>query len=391
MKRIDEWVNEAYPDELVWVKPEPVNEGDIRAKTLEKLGIAAEAAKAPRPLRKRRKGLRAVLAGAGAAAACIAALLTVNAAAPAFAEGLPGVGELFRAINHHNSGDFYNAENLSDIEERMVPVTDAVSTTQEGDMKFSVKEAFYDGMSLYCAAELETELDPNAENTDWQYEIYIDGKKLDFDYRNFGRKWIKTEENTYASDAMSTKIPAEFRPEVPGDVRVKVEAVFWDMSRREPYTDLDGEKANKILSEKLGAATAEFTAKYDPSRTVEVTGDAEQNGVKFVSLVSTPASTSVTVDVPREMAGYYGDKSSSVGLYLENGGKVELNAGETRGSARSPLYWQETQSGEGIPEGETRVIVKVEVFDSATPFSWKGETVAEFIVDLEEKTITPKE
>ncbi len=382
MKRMDEWINELYPDELAKVKPEPTDEEAILKMTLEKLEIAPETEEVREQSRKRRKNLWVKMTAVGAAA-CVAVLLAVNTAFPAFAENLPGVGVLFRIINQHNSEDFYNAENLSSVQARMAPVTDAVSYTREGDLKFTVKEAFYDGLTLYCAAELQTELDPNAGQTDWEYQIYINGKKLDFNYANFWRNWVKSGENTYVNDSMSTKIPAEFRPEQPGDLRVKVEAAFWDMSHTEEKVDGDA----KVISQMLGEAVTEFTARYDPSSTVEIAGEAEQNGVKFISLVSTPASTSICVDVPREMAGYYGDRTASVGLYLENGKKVELNSGETRDSDTSPLYVRETNSGEGIPEGETKVIARVDSFDAAG----QKEVLAEFVIDLEQKTVMPRE
>lgn len=402
MKRIDELVNEAYPKELTKVKPMAMDEEAVRSKTFAKLGLSNDPAGGEEPDRgtietsgavtvKKRRGLRATLASVGAMAACIVALLTINAAFPAFAESIPGLGGLFRAINEHNRPYTFNGENVSRVEERMAPVSEVKTATGEGGLSFAVQEAYYDGKYLYCAAQIETALDPNAEKTEWEYQIYINGVKLDFDYRPFGREWVKTGENTYANDEMSTQIPEEFRPETPGDIQVKYEVTFYDHSHTLPPDDPNEPDVVEIVPEVLASATAEFTAKYDPGETIEFESTAEQNGVKLLSFSTSPSSTEVVMDVPHEVSGYVEGTYANIVLFCMDGKQINLNSGSGADSDLTPGQSSKMgNSGEGVPRGEKKVVAML-MYAKDKEWMGEGEVAAEFTIDLEEKTAAPSE
>ncbi len=330
---------------------------------------------------------------AAAFVAAVALLFAVNAAFPAFAEELPLVGGLFRYLNQDAKETDFNAPNLSMIAEHMAPVEDAETATLEGGMRFTVKEAYYDGMTLYCAAELVTALDPNKENTDWNYQISINGVPLDFDYTTHLRDCVKTGENTNVNDAMSTKIPTEFQPKTPGDIRVRIEAEFYRYGEEKTVYDTHSQPITELTPASLGKAAVEFTAKYDPVNAVKITTPAEQNGIKLLSFSSALASTSVTIEYPEEMRVYGDDGTNTadvgVALYLEDGTKVTPQMGEGRnGSAPNTLSY--TQVCEGVPYGTKELTVKVHQQNFQKVFG-RNTLVAEFLVDLEAGTVTPKD
>ncbi|MCH5353717.1 MAG: hypothetical protein J1E06_09655 [Acutalibacter sp.] len=285
-------------------------------------------------------------------------------------------GRLFGLITQNDSSDFYNAKNRAVIAERMEPVADEVTATQAGNLKFSVKEAYYDGMTLYCAGEIETDLDPNAKQTAWNYDIFINGVPLDFDYSLHARKWVKTEDGKYVNDSISTKIPPEFRPAGTGDIQVKYVATHYSY----------GSEGETVTHGTLEAASSEFTVALQ-DETISITETVVQNNVKFRYLLSSPATTEVCIDVPRELAGYYGDLYSGISLFTEKGQSVSLNSGSENYSDEDPEYYRKLiYSGEAIPQGVTKLIAQVNTSN------WEGHTetvTARFEIDLAEKTVTP--
>ncbi len=284
-----------------------------------------------------------------------------------------GLGRLFSLITQNDGSDAYNGDNLELIAERMEPVTGEITSTQKGNLKFSVKEAYYDGMTLYCASEIETDIDPNAEETDWNFDIYINGVKLDFDYTLNARRWVKSEDGKYISDSMSTKIPDEFRPKGTGDIRVKYVATHYSYG---------GENGNGDLE----AASSEFTVACRDDA-VNIAETVMQNDVKFRYLRSSTATTEVCMDVPVELSENNPDISCGISLSTEDGKYISLNTGIEDYSDEEPeKYSQLIYSGEAVPEGVTTLIAQLNAYDTSDN---SNTVAAKFRIDLVEKSVVP--
>ena len=114
----------------------------IRDSTYRMLGVQKEA-----PARKRRhKGLCVT---ATAACLCCGMLFGVNAAFPAFAESLPGVGRFFEAVNSsfQSIGDSKAAHgaNVGTYGPQEVEVS---AVAQEGSAQLEISQAYSDGKML---------------------------------------------------------------------------------------------------------------------------------------------------------------------------------------------------------------------------------------------------
>ncbi len=158
MKKIDELVNKACLDELARIEPEPVDEQAVRDRVFAKLGLdpLEKPVKAPRHFRKKRRGLRYTLAGVGTAAACFLALLTVNAANPAFAEELPLVGRLFRQYNYQSKtavGTYVGTYG------KVEQINSQAEGENAGELALTAKEAYSDGEYLHIAFTMEAPSD----------------------------------------------------------------------------------------------------------------------------------------------------------------------------------------------------------------------------------------
>lgn len=319
--------------------------------------------------RKRKPGKRALILA-------VSAVLAVTLAIGAGASG--AFGRLFDLVTRNDNPDDYNGGNLSLIAERMEPVKNEVAKTQMGNLTLSIKEAYYDGMTLYCIGEIETDLDPNAKQTDWDFEISVNGVPLDFDYSLNFREWVKTEEGTYLNDSLSTKIPEEFRPATEEPIQVKYTATHYSYGSEE-------DSAGSGILEK---ASSEFAVScFD--ETIRIATPAEQNGVKFLSFLSSPATTEISMDVPRELAGYDPNFLSAIALTTEDGKYISLNVGSTKYSRENPeTCWKLTYSGEAVPQDVTKLIALLQTSDTQKQ---TNTTTASFLIDLEEKTVAPLE
>lgn len=302
------------------------------------------------------------------------AVLAVTLAIGAGASG--SFGRLFDLVTRNDSSDDYNGGNLSLIAERMKPVRNEVAKTQMGNLTLSIREAYYDGMTLYCVGEIETDLDPNAKQTDWNFDISVNGVPLDFDYSLRSRDWIKTEDGTYINDSLSVRVPAELRPQDPNGIRVKYTATHYSYEKEE----------NNRGTGELEKASAEFMVSCT-DETVSISAPAEQNGVKFLYLCASPATTEICMDVPKGLAGYDPTILSSIALTTEDGKPITLNSSENCESRENPnSCWQLTYSGEAVPQGVSRLIATLWTSDASNRHS---TATASFQIDLEKESVTP--
>jgi len=387
MKHLDELLNETLLDrELKKVRPEKIDEKAVMNRTLFKLGMASESDSwyVPGPdlepldpgklvyLEPEKPGRRGWRLAAGAAAACLVCAFTLFTLAPSVADAIPGLGRLFHAANQ-GTGTVYNQQNLEWIQAHMQNVTDCVSTTQEGDLCFAVKEAYYDGKYLYCVAQIETALDPNDPGVSWSYQMKINGRDVDFDYTNSSKRWAKTGENTYVNDGISFPVPVEYRPEEPGDIQVEYQAEFYRLGEEKTVSDTHGQPVTELTTSTLGKATAAFTAPYDPDGIIEVKTEAEENDVRLLSFTASPAGTELILDTP------HSDSPWSAGVELKSGGRIFMDSSSTFASAFSEERSTLMESGESVPYGEKAVVVTV---------SCGNRRAAAFEVDLENRTVT---
>lgn len=316
--------------------------------------------------RKRKTGRHVLILAVSAA---LVAILAIGAGASG------SLGRLFQLITKNDHSNDYNFDNLSVITQHMTPVENQITKTLAGDMKFSIREAYYDGMTIYCVGEIETKNDPNARQTDWNYDISVNGIPLDFNYSLRSRAWIKTEEGTYINDSLSTKVPAEFRPSDLKDIRVKYTATHYSYK----------EEGDSLGAGDLGKASAEFTVSCTDDA-VSISAPAEQKGIKFLYLCTSPATTEISMEVPKKLAGFDPDLLSSIALTTEDGKPITLNTGESRESREDPNNCDQlTYSGEAIPQGVTKLIATLWTSDTSNGSS---TATASFQIDLEKKTVT---
>lgn len=395
MKKLDELVRDAFPDELTRLSPAPVDEKAVRQKAFVKLGLNPEEKTGGKPVQNvvdfeqkkqavhgRRKGFRAAAITVSSLAACLVLMLSVNAAFPAFAESLPGIGGVFRYLNG-KSMTYYNPGNQSRIEEHAGPITDSMASAGEEGFSFTVKEAYYDGKFIYAAAEIHTDFDPNDDSIYWEYQVSVNGVQIDMWNPIGGRDWIQTGENIYVSDQMSIYIPEEYRPQ-PGDIEVAYTACARDLS------EVD-EETREIHPKVVEETTVQFTAKYDAGEVIEVAGPAEQNGISLLSLATSPSSTEIVVEASSDIAG---TPSSQLEVELNRpNGEVVTMYGSNHNDG-SPGMVRITEFGDGLLKNDKQVIVSAKLFPGTIARNGEagmGDIIAEFTVDLERKTITPSE
>ncbi len=341
---------------------------DIYSELPEKLPVATE----------KRTGIRFAISTMGTLAAAIAALFILNIMNPAYAEELPLVGGLFRAIN--GTTDMAKSINVERVEEHISPL--AEEATGESELfKMSVSDVYFDGVFLHAVARLETEenldeiTNPDGMAVDtFQYimGVYIGGSETEayiMSNANSVSRFVKAEdigreaeENTYYKD-ISFGIPLDARTY--DDTVFKLAFDFQAIYETDKVYELS-------RHESIEKVEVEFTAEYDPSEAIIITGPVESNGITLTSFYSSPSVTEVVyeqnVDPP-----------------------ADLNMGELRDGDGNRLQFLQDNPN------EKQVVTVFQALDKEDrtaefflPKYANGEMskLASFIIDLENKTIT---
>lgn len=335
--------------------------------TYRMLGVQKEA-----PVRKRRhKGLRVT---ATAACLCCGMLFGVNAAFPAFAESLPGVGRFFEAVNSsfQSIGDSKAAHgaNVGTYDTQDVNVA-----ASSGDYSMEVLEAFSDGKNLTFSMDVTTTSEL-WERYDWvgvgsnlngeTTTLTVNGTPVE---TSFSDTLERSEDNHYTG-AVSFALPEAVEDGTELNVGLSVtQLTFPDKFTYEGYVyvDVDWNSA--------------FTVTADTSHNISGAIDGEAvDGAQVVSIDATPTQTLITMNLPE----YYVHPK----LYTMDGLEVKFNLAESgeKGefwptsdlrSSTSTLYF------DGVPAGNDQIVLRL------YPDDLEESVQAEFTIDLTTQTATP--
>ena len=252
--------------------------------TYKMLGVQQEA-----PVKKRRhKGLWVT---ATAACLCCGMLFGVNAAFPAFAEGLPGVGRFFEAVNSSfqtigNSKAAHGA-NVGTYDTQDVNVA-----ASSGDYSMEVLEAFSDGKNLTFSMDVTTTSELwnrydwvgvgsnlNGETT----TLTVNGTPVE---TSFSDTLERGEDNHYTG-AVSFALPEAVEDGTELNVEFSVtQLTFPDKFTYEGYVyvDVDWNSA--------------FTVTADASGNKAFAADASDAGVEILNVDASATETLVTTNIP---------------------------------------------------------------------------------------------
>lgn len=395
MKKIDDLIREAYPDELAQLPPIPVEEHTVREKTFAKLGVSIDTARTgpahaetgPIPVpavQKKRRGLRILAGACAAAAACAVLLLGVNAVNPAFMENLPGVGAAFRYLNG-------TSEKPGPDTPAPPPVSTSSSPWGDRYFKCSIQEASLLGSDLHLTLQAHTSLDLSADTSQWYYSLTLNGEELS-EYQGSSldtfRTWTKTQEDTCYNDGIVIPLPEEDAARLSGEVQGVLNLVFTDLS--DPEEDSKQyvyDLSFTLGSDGTGSGTGSVWTNEEITFSVDTSG-AEQNGVKLLAFEGKGNQARMSVGFPEIKGDGNEICLTDIHLYRPNGD--ELTAGEYEAAgAETPGEIRTILSGTyGLWFQEDFLVA------AAFQYDRKGEKkglLAEFTIDLTQNTAAPSE
>ena len=333
--------------------------------TYKMLGVQQEA-----PVKKRRhKGLWIT---ATAACLCCGMLFGVNAAFPAFAEGLPGVGRFFEAMNSSfqtigNSKAAHGA-NVGTYDTQDVNVA-----ASSGDYSMEVLEAFSDGKNLTFSMDVTTTSELwnrydwvgvgsnlNGETT----TLTVNGTPVE---TSFSTTLERGEDNHYTG-AVSFALPEAVEDGTELNVEFSVtQLTFPDKFTYEGYVyvDVDWNSA--------------FTVTADASGNKAFAADASDAGVEILNVDASATETLVTTNIP----DWY-DSNFYPYLYTLDG--TEL----ARSSFTEPRPADATTMVipfDGAPAGTEQLVLRY--YDDEKGADTRDKVKAEFLIDLTSGTVAP--
>lgn len=321
---------------------------------------------------KSKAGKRALISSASVAA-CLAILLSVNAAFPAFAESIPLIGDIFKQANYYSKSptgtNISTYDGVQKIEHTAVPSEDTGS-------QLTVKDAYSDGELVHISVELT---DPEGILDEF-FNIYssvtvtINGKEMvvtsgpymggnTFYLKNNG-KYISTTicnlpEGTENGDKLAVKVSFD-------------KFCGWNNSDKE-----------NVQSVNIPGFSAEFDITADTSHNRLADLYAYDNDAHLISVSSTPSNTTFKIDLPKRWEDEYIAKLDSPNVGISFGIPVMYTPDGTRYEINSKSDWsfvEEWQPStlifDGVPNGTESVILRIyEEYDYET-------VLAEFTVDI---------
>lgn len=337
--------------------------------TYRMLGVQKEA-----PVRKRRhKGLWVT---ATAACLCCGMLFGVNAAFPAFAESLPGIGRFFETLN----GDFTAARvqktthgaNLDTYGPQEVEVS---AVAQDGSARMEVNQAFCDGENLSFTLDVAL---PAEQSADFAYICTRDYAAVTVNGEELPPVTVTALSPT-GDGHFSGMISCALETPLEDGETAQVEFSLPDLSGY-PRTN-DYETKGDLVDFPGTRFQTSFSVTVDTSNNVSgaVEGEAV-DGAQVLSIDSTPTQTLITMELPE----YY----VSPKLYTMDGLEVKFNLAESidKGefdptsdlrSSTSTLYF------DGVPAGNDQIVLRL------YPDDLEESVRAEFTIDLTTQTATP--
>lgn len=337
--------------------------------TYRMLGVQKEA-----PVRKRRhKGLWVT---ATAACLCCGLMFGVNAAFPAFAESLPGIGRFFETLN----GDFTAARvqktthgaNLDTYGPQEVEVS---AVAQDGSARMEVNQAFCDGENLSFTLDVAL---PAEQSADFAYICTRDYAAVTVNGEELPPVTVTALSPT-GDGHFSGMISCALETPLEDGETAQVEFSLPDLSGY-PRTN-DYETKGDLVDFPGTRFQTSFSVTADTSNNVSgaVEGEAV-DGAQVLSIDSTPTQTLITMELPE----YY----VSPKLYTMDGLEVKFNLAESidKGefdptsdlrSSTSTLYF------DGVPAGNDQIVLRL------YPDDLEESVRAEFTIDLTTQTATP--
>lgn len=319
---------------------------------------------------------RSIVVGSLSAAACVLILFSVNLAFPAFAESIPVIGSIFRYINESARANWPGIGDYERIPDYLQSIDDASATDEREAYGVTIKEAYSDGRFIHASAELYSETDPNDENIEWYYDIYINGVKIDM-WSNEYRPWTSVGENRYVNTDLSIYMPEEYQAD--GEIYVEYHLFMLDISNR---TIIDEKTGEVSPPEELERFEVSFTVETDESDTVQIEGPVEQNGIIFRKFYSTPAGAEVSLDTPPMYVSeaHY----AHVYAFRRNGEQLSSPGSSSANSEYSEDLVNLTTVISGLKREDTEIVISLMEDMNGTI-----TVVAEFLLNLENGTAMP--
>mgnify|MGYP000734145099 CR=1 FL=1 len=320
-------------------------------------------AELPEELPKARLWLRPLQRAVGVFAALAivcGGLLGLNAANPAFAESIPGLGSLFALMNDHTMHPM--GSNVGTYEGSVETLDLAATASVETDYGLIVDEAFCDGSYVYLTlrvsgpeeAEKYEDLSLACDGQS-DFRLLVDGTEAEL----FTTGGQAMEDGTEAIALVyQLAAPVENGQEV--SARLEVGSLYG------VYPE-DSKSAGWQYDTLEVGFTADFTLTADTSQNQSQELSAEDNGVKLYGVKTTPGYLLVDMEIP--FWGRTGDLTASGGgilgyaeLFTQDGQELnhnsllnnydfvnETDAGSVRG----------TWAFDGPPEQTDTVILRI--------------------------------
>ncbi|MGI6255540.1 MAG: DUF4179 domain-containing protein [Acutalibacter sp.] len=350
--------------------------------TYRMLGVQQEA-----PVRKHHhKGLWVT---ATTVCLCCGLMFGVNAAFPAFAESLPGVGRFFEAVNGSFATNSGKDLPVGTYLETYPVVEDVNTTTTSGEYTLEVQQAFCDGELLTFSLDLSMPAQ-DAEPYSWIVTPYAGTQK-----ENPNRAVVTINGTDYTPDgesALFAQGDGHFVGSMAFHLNDPVES-GQDVSVSISFPELDGRLAvnqgenGEIeflpLSTNL---TTSFTVPVNTEENFAFSCSAEDNGFQVTNVEASPMKTAVSVSMPQ--LGYI-DGQGSEGipvLYTSNGDELSFASTESMEQGYDPFSGNSQDATllfDGAPQGTNQLVLRFYQDYS------EEKVLAEFSIDLANKTVTP--
>ena len=335
--------------------------------TYKLLGVQKEA---PAP-KRRHKGLWVT---ATAACLCCGMLFGVNAAFPAFAESLPGVGQFFEAVNGAFASNSGKDLPVGTYLETYSKAEDVNVAATSGEYSLEVQQAFCDGHILTLSLDL-TMPAQDAEPYSWVVVPYAGIQN-----ENPNRAIVTINGTDYAPDSDSALF-AQGNGHFAGSMAFQLKEPLengQEVSVSISFPELDGRLAVnqgengeiEFLPLATNLATS-FTIPVNAEQNFAFACNAEDNGVTVTNVEVTPLHTTIT----------------ALGIDMDNANNDPVLYTMDRQELTLTLHSPEMQNGvftfDSAPQGTGKMVFRV------YKTSWQEEVLAEFTIDLANKTVTP--
>lgn len=349
--------------------------------TYRMLGVQQEA-----PVRRHRH--KALWVAATAACLCCGMMFGVNAAFPAFAESLPGVGIFFQAVNSSfatNSGkDLPVGTNL----ETYPVVEDVNVTATSGDYTLEVQQAFCDGEILTFSLDLSMPAE-DAEPYSWVVTPYAGTQNENpsravvtingTDYTPDGESALFAQGNGHFVGSMAFHLNKPI--ESGEDVSVSISLPQLE-GRLAINQGENGEIEFLPLSTNLSTS---FTVPVNTKENFAFSCSAEDNGFQVTNVEASPMKTAISVSIPQ--LGYI-DGQGGEGipvLYTSNGDELSFASTESMEQGYDPFSGNSQDTillFDGAPQGIDQLVLRF-----YRDYS-EEKVLAEFTIDLTNRTVT---